>query len=67
VRGKTAKALLTDRIALEAKRLLVHSSMSVAAIAEALGFEEATNFVKFFKRETRVTPGAFRRQHLRFA
>jgi AraC-like DNA-binding protein len=43
------------------------SGALVAAIAEALGFEEATNFVKFFKRETRVTPGAFRRQHLRFA
>jgi AraC-like DNA-binding protein len=65
IRGKTAKALLTDRLTLEAKRLLVHSASSVAAIAEALGFEEATNFVKFFKRETRVTPGAFRRQQLR--
>jgi AraC-like DNA-binding protein len=67
IRGRTAKALLTDRRALEAKRLLVHSATPIAAIAEALGFEEATNFVKFFKRETRVTPGAFRRQHLRFA
>jgi len=67
IRGKTAKALLTERLTLEAKRLLVHSASSVAAIAEALGFEEATNFVKFFKRETRVTPGAFRRQHLRSA
>ncbi len=67
VRGKTAKALITDRLALEAKRLLVHSTLPVAGIAETLGFEEATNFVKFFKRETRVTPGAFRQQHLRFA
>ncbi len=65
IRGKTAKALLNERRTLEAKRLLVHSASSVAAIAEALGFEEATNFVKFFKRETRVTPGAFRRQLLR--
>lgn len=65
IRGKTAKAVLTDRLALEAKRLLVHSTSTVAAIAEELGFEEATNFVKFFKRETRVTPAAFRQQQRR--
>ncbi len=46
-------------------RLRVHSASTLAAIAEELGFDEATNFVKFFKRETRVTSAAFRRQHRR--
>jgi len=50
------KSLLVGRIVLEAKRLLAHSASPVAAIAADLGFEEATNFVKFFRRETGVTP-----------
>lgn len=59
----SAKALLVDRIVLEAKRLLAHSASPVAAIAADLGFDEATNFVKFFRRETGVTPGGFRARH----
>lgn len=55
-----AKAFLTNRIVLEAKRLLVHTRSPVARIGELLGFDEATNFVKFFRRETGTTPGAFR-------
>ncbi len=60
--GATAKAFIAARINLEAKRLLVHTDMSVAAIAEKLGFEEATNFSKFFKREADCTPAEFRRR-----
>lgn len=59
--GMSAKELLMARIALEAKRRLAHSSTPVARIGEELGFSEPTNFVKFFRRETRTTPGAFRR------
>ena len=64
VRGVSAKAFLLERITLEAKRLLAHTDDPVAAIAETLGFDEATNFVKFFRRETGQPPGAFRREHL---
>jgi AraC-like DNA-binding protein len=32
----------------------------VATIGDQLGFDEATNFVKFFRREAGLTPGAFR-------
>ena len=60
VTGLTAKSFITHRVVLEAKRLLVHSDASVAAIAERLGFDEPTNFVKYFRRETGTTPGAFR-------
>lgn len=63
IAGVSAKAYLSQRIALEAKRLLVHTTRPVAAIAEQLGFDEATNFVKFFRRETGQAPGGFRRQH----
>lgn len=60
--GMTAKAFIAARINLEAKRLLVHTNLSVAAIAEKLGFEEATNFSKFFKREAACTPAEFRQR-----
>jgi AraC-like DNA-binding protein len=55
-----AKTFLTQRIVLEARRLLVHSTAAIGTISDELGFDEATNFVKFFRRETGVTPGAFR-------
>lgn len=60
--GMNAKAFIASRIRLEAKRLLVHTDLSVTLIAEKLGFEEATNFIKFFKRESGCTPTEFRRQ-----
>lgn len=58
--GQSAKALIDARVALEAKRLLVHTDLSSAAIGHRLGFSEATNFTKFFTRETGMSPGAFR-------
>jgi AraC-like DNA-binding protein len=56
----TAKRIITERIILEAKRLVAHSDLSVASIGHHLGFDEATNFVKYFKRETGTTPARFR-------
>lgn len=59
--GMTAKAFIAARINLEAKRLLVHTDMHIVTIAAKLGFGEATNFSKFFKREAGCAPAAFRR------
>lgn len=60
VTDRTAKAVITDRLVLEAKRQLAHTLLPVAVIGDLLGFGEATNFVKFFRRETGLTPGDFR-------
>lgn len=62
--GMNAKAFIASRINLEAKRLLVHTDFPVGLIAEKLGFEEATNFSKFFRREMGCTPAEFRRQQV---
>ncbi|MDH6138201.1 AraC-like DNA-binding protein [Kitasatospora sp. GP30] len=59
--GRSAKQLADARVALQAQRLLAHTELPVAAIGRALGFSEATNFGKFFARETGRTPGEFRR------
>lgn len=61
--GLTAKGYLLQRTALEAKRLLVHTTLPVSTIGMDLGFDEASNFVKFFKRETGMLPKAFRQRY----
>jgi len=61
--GVTAKAFIASRICVEAKRLLVHTSLSVATIGERIGFSDASYFVKFFKREAECTPLEFRKHH----
>ena len=60
--GVGAKAFVASRLALEAKRLLVHTEMPISTIAQRLGFDEATNFTKFFRNIEGCTPGDFRRQ-----
>ena len=58
--GKTPKQLIDERILLEAKRLLVHSNDPGNIIGLSLGFDEPTNFNKFFKKHTGKTPSEFR-------
>jgi len=60
--GTTAKAFIAARINLEAKRLLVHLDLPVVTIADRLGFDEPTNFSKFFKREVGCTPAELRKR-----
>jgi AraC-like DNA-binding protein len=63
VLGHSAKDEVDRRVALEAQRLLVHSTSTSVAIGELLGFSEPTNFVKFFRRRVGTTPEAFRQAH----
>lgn len=58
--GKSPKELIDDRIMLEAKRLLIHSNESIKEIGFRLGFEEPTNFIKYFRKHTHKTPVEFR-------
>jgi AraC-like DNA-binding protein/quercetin dioxygenase-like cupin family protein len=53
---------IREKLALEAKRLLAHSDETVAEIGYRLNFEDASYFGRFFKRETGMSPNAFRRQ-----
>ena len=48
------------RLLLESKRLLYFSSLSVKEIAYRLGFEDASYFVRFFRRMEGTTPMQFR-------
>ncbi len=61
--NQPAKDYLVDMLVLEIKRLLVNSSLSVKEIAYKTGFDVPTNFVKFFKKGTGLTPMKFRKQY----
>ena len=65
--GRTAKQLVDDRVALEAKRLLAESDLAVAELGARLGFSEATNFGRFFARTVGSSPGQFRAESRRLA
>jgi AraC family transcriptional activator of pobA len=60
VAGKSALAMVHDRIIIEAKRNLLYTGMTVGEIAASLGFSDAPYFNRFFTKLTRQTPGAFR-------
>lgn len=57
----TAKTFIDSYVMLESKRMLVTTSFSVKEIAYAIGFDEVTNFTKFFKKHTHKTPSEFRK------
>lgn len=62
VLGKSPKEMINERIILEAKRLLAHTAKSVKEIGFELGFNEPTNFIKFFHKHCSTTPINFRNQ-----
>ncbi|MBL7846713.1 MAG: helix-turn-helix domain-containing protein [Cyclobacteriaceae bacterium] len=60
--GKSAGELIRQRVLLEAKRLLAHTTLTVAEIAYKLNFEDNSYFGRYFKKYTGLTPETFRLQ-----
>lgn len=60
--GLTIKAFIDGFVTIEIKRYLVSTSLSINEISYKTGFEEPTNMVKFFKKNTGTTPLKFRQQ-----
>jgi AraC-like DNA-binding protein len=58
--GKSTTTHISERIANEAKALLLHTDWNVADIGYALGFEYPTYFNNFFKRVTGTNPTSLR-------
>ncbi|MEU9554139.1 helix-turn-helix transcriptional regulator [Streptomyces fumanus] len=58
--GCGAKRYIDERVLLEAKRLLIHTSLPPAVIGERVGFGHATVFSAFFRHHTGMTPTGFR-------
>lgn len=58
--GKTCSQIINGHIILEAKRCLLATSSQVSHIAYRLGYEDVSYFIRFFKKQTQYSPGAFR-------
>jgi AraC-like DNA-binding protein len=58
--GGTVNRLIRDRVVLEAKRLLLHSSIAVAQVADQLGFDDPAYFSRCFKKHTGRSPVDYR-------
>ncbi|MFF0744607.1 helix-turn-helix domain-containing protein [Streptomyces sp. NPDC004111] len=59
--GRTPGQLVRQVRVHEAKRLLARTDLTVRQVAAGVGFADAAYFCRFFRRETGLSPGAFRR------
>ncbi len=60
--GKTPSEIMMNRIILEAKRLIIHSVLSISAISEELNYNDSSYFIRLFKKITKQTPEQFRNE-----
>ena len=58
--NKTPSKIILDRIILEAKRLVIHTNMSINAIADELNYNDNSYFIRFFKKSCDLTPEQYR-------
>ncbi|SIS67863.1 transcriptional regulator, AraC family [Zobellia uliginosa] len=56
----TAKHFIDGFVILETKRAIASTNSSLKEIAYAMGFDEVTNFTKFFKKHSGITPKQFK-------
>ncbi|OZB80586.1 helix-turn-helix domain-containing protein [Microbacterium sp. 13-71-7] len=61
--GRPPGEILRESVMHEAQRLLARSDFSCAQIARELGFDDASYFSRFFRREAGMTPSRFRDLH----
>jgi len=59
----TAKQLIDSYTIIEIKRHLVVNPVTSQQIAYDFGFEDASNFVKYFKKQTNLTPSQFQKKY----
>ncbi|HKD30460.1 MAG TPA: AraC family transcriptional regulator [Xanthobacteraceae bacterium] len=60
--GVTAGHLIRQRVLTEAKRQLVFTNQPIHEIAYDLTFADPSHFTRFFRKQTGITPQAFREQ-----
>lgn len=62
VMGVTAKDIINDFLILSIKKELLLTKQPIKELTEVFGFDEPTNFVKYFKRYAGITPKEFRKK-----
>lgn len=58
--GGNAIEVIRERMLIESKNLLSHTGYPVAEVAYQLNFSDSSNFIKFFKSQTTLTPTEYR-------
>lgn len=58
--GRTTTDLISSRVVQEAKMLLKQTNWTISEIGYCLGFEEVAHFSNFFRKQTGMSPVAFR-------
>jgi AraC-like DNA-binding protein len=61
--GRTVNDWISERTISAAKNLLMSTSYSSKEIAYRLGFSEPTHFSRFFKKQTQLSPGTYRKSN----
>jgi AraC family transcriptional activator of pobA len=61
--GKSTSDLISDRVILEAKRMLLHSENTISEISELLGYHDYSYFSRLFKKVCGETPTEFARRY----
>jgi AraC-like DNA-binding protein len=62
--NKTVSDLITDKVILEAKRMLIHTRLTVAQISFDLGYDDNSYFIRLFRKKTGKTPLKFQQDYL---
>lgn len=60
--GTSVSTQIQRYIITETKRMLYYTDNNIQEIAYAFGYEDTAYFIRLFKKTTRVTPAAFRKQ-----
>lgn len=63
VMQKTASEIITERVILEAKRMLIYLDEGLVEIAFRLGYEEYSYFARMFRKNSGITPSQFIKNH----
>ncbi|QMW02803.1 AraC family transcriptional regulator [Spirosoma foliorum] len=61
--GKSVGQYIQEELAGVATGLLVQTKLTIAQIADQLGFSDASYFARFYKKQAGISPSAFRKQN----
>ncbi|WP_299889504.1 AraC family transcriptional regulator [uncultured Lacinutrix sp.] len=61
IASKSPSELISERLILEAQRLLSFTTLKINEVAYTLGFDDASYFVKYFKRHLKQSPSDYRK------
>lgn len=59
-KGQPASEIISQMLLIEAKRYLLYTDSSIETVSEILSFSSATQFIRFFKKQSGFTPLQFR-------